>query len=528
MKRPLLPLAALLIVLIVSSACAGFGLFGEDADSAEPAPPQPEPPETAAPPTPKLEEAEPEEEESEEPQPVEPNPEPESPASIPDAPLSSTGPWAFVAGEFSIRALNPDGSGITSIYDPFSAWGNVQRMILSPAPQGGNIALLKIENTFELSNPELFIFHLPEGTVNSITTMMPPDFDPDAYSGDERVAVEQVWAAVGVHNNLVWSSDGSKLAFHGAFEGPSADVYVYSLDDGSFTRLTDGPSQSVDLVWSPNDEYLLHGAASTLYYGYSGLGYGMQNVWAAPIDDRDVLKVFDSGLEGFEQWIAWYDNTTYLGDSFEMMEGNFNLREINILTGDQETLIAGSYEQRAFSPTSRKTLLCIPTFVADQSTIGTAFDVGVYLFDNTTEEALPLPEIDADEVNQIQWDDAAHLFFVVVNDGLFTVDTNGNVFQRQAPPNIWNDPIVVDGEGLRWALNSSYDGVLAVGDSYGNYTVLDVEDAHHPMWSPDGETLLFIATWEGGPSLLAANAPDFEPLLVEKGVLQEEGPVLVP
>jgi hypothetical protein len=36
--------------------------------------------------------------------------------TIPDEPLSTTGPWVFFASDDGVWALNPDGSGVTSLW----------------------------------------------------------------------------------------------------------------------------------------------------------------------------------------------------------------------------------------------------------------------------------------------------------------------------------------------------------------------------------------------------------------------------
>ena len=129
-----------------------------------------------------------------------------------------------------------------------------------------------------------------------------------------RSAADQVWAAVGIRNHPAWSPDGRWLAFNAAIDGPSADVYVYDTSTNSIERLTDGPDQSVDLVWSPDSAYIVHGVADSLYYGYSGLGYGMLSAWAAPPDpDKPVLHLYDHVFHGYEYILGWLEDSRYLG-----------------------------------------------------------------------------------------------------------------------------------------------------------------------------------------------------------------------
>jgi hypothetical protein len=461
-----------------------------------------------------------------------PTPAPVEPTapSIPQAPLSAAGPWVLFASDDGVWALNPDGSGVTSIWDIYGEGRNIEFMRWWAAPKGGRVALLEIEKRYELSNPLLKLITLPEGTIQTITALMPEDFDYSALDFDDQMTAEQVWAAVGIWNTMAWSSDGTMLAFNAAFEGPSADLYVYSTLDGSITRLTDGPSQSVDPVWSPDDAFILHGAAEKLNYGYSGAGYDMLHVWAARPDDSGVEKVFDHEFYGYESVLGWLDDTRYLADSGEIFCGNFDLREIDIFEGVVRSLHSGHYVYRAYAPGHAKTLLAIPTDLRDTFECTLEFDPGVYLLDNQSGQAVAIPDIPVDEIVNIVWNEHAALFFVVTEEVMYTVDPTGVVMTHQAPPKMWGDDPVVDPGGTMWALNASYEGTLAVGTRSGDYIELDVEKAHNPIWSPDSQWLLFFGEHERGPSLFAAPAPDFEPILVQIGFLTDRysyRPVLV-
>jgi hypothetical protein len=371
---------------------------------------------------------------------------------------------------------------------------------------------------------------LPEGTIQTITTLMHEDFDFSALSLEDQINAEQVWAAVGVWNTMAWSSDGTMLAFNASIDGPSADLYVYSILDGSITRLTDGPSQSVDPVWSPDDAFILHGAAVKLNWGYSGAGYDMLHVWAARPDESGVEKVFDHEFYGYERFIQWLDDTRYLADSEEAFCGHFDLREIDIFDGVVRNLHAGHYEYHAYAPSQQQTLLAIPTYLRDDFECTLSFDPGVYLLDNQSGQAVTVPQIPVDEVINIVWDELASLFFVITDEDLYALDPPGEILIHRVPPGMWDDDPLVDFSGTTWALNSSHKGTLAVGARNGEYIEFDIERAHNPIWSPDGQWLLFFGYYDSGPALFAAPAPTFEPILVRVGFLTDEHsyqPVLV-
>jgi Tol biopolymer transport system component len=61
-----------------------------------------------------------------------------------------------------------------------------------------------------------------------------------------------------------WSPDNRYLAFSGATDGPSSDVYLYDTVQQTVTRLTDGPENIQWMEWSPDGKRILH--ASSLEY----------------------------------------------------------------------------------------------------------------------------------------------------------------------------------------------------------------------------------------------------------------------
>lgn len=443
---------------------------------------------------------------------------------IPDRPLSPSGPWFVFASDDSLWALNTDGSGLTSLWDIYGEGLNIDDLLLWPSPRGGRVAIIEVDQRFEESAPILKIAHLPSGEIETIANLLPRGIDYDALGTEQRTQADQVWAAVGVWNELAWSSDGSLLAFNAAIDGPSADVYVYDTTTGIITRLTDGPSQSVDLAWSPDDRYILHSGVQSLYYGYSGAGYEMQTVWAVtPSGYDEAIRVFDHPFYGRERRIAWLGNSLYLGDSWEMNCGYFDLRTIDVFSGQGPVLVAGHYDWRAFDTAGHKLLFMVSSTLADFGCSMT-LDPGIYLHDLNTGQTSIIPAIDPNAVSSLMWSQDAGLFFLTSDEGLLAVDNAGNPQTYPAIPELW-DPPVVNPTGDLWALVNSYYGTLAVGGRTGGLTEIGVSGVHTPLWSPDGRWLLFFSS--DTLSLYAARSPAFEPIVIREGILNPQTPVLV-
>jgi hypothetical protein len=440
--------------------------------------------------------------------------------SLPDQPLSSSGPWYVFASDDALWALNADGSGLTSLWNIYGENLNVDELILWPAPLGGRVAIIQIDKRFEQTAPVLKLLELPSGEIQTIANLLPRE-----VGGEEP---EQVWAAVGLLNHLAWSSDGRLLAFNAAIDGPSADVYVYDTNTGKIARLTDGADQSTDLAWSPDDKYIVHGVARSLYYGYSGLGYDMLGAWAAQPDPaKPSVHLFDHAFLGYERILGWLNDSMYLGDSLDGESlgncGSFNLRTVDIQDGEGPVLLTGHYSLRAFDPESGMMLLGLSSTLQDFD-CGTSLEAGVYLFNIASQEARQLPDVLPDAIQSVTWSREAGLFFLGGGDELVTVDPTGGLARYPSPEDLWDTQPIVGPHGDIWALSSgSLPQRLDVGTRTGDLIEIDVRDAYDPFWSLDEEWLFFFDAL----NLYAAPAPHFEPAVEVGKMLSPRAPVLV-
>jgi Tol biopolymer transport system component len=84
---------------------------------------------------------------------------------------------------------------------------------------------------------------------------------------------------------LKWSPGGSLLAFVGALNGASFDVYTYDFLGGAITRLSDQPSNAYSLNWSPDGRYLVYEG-----FNFSGMsGPNIAGIWAVKADGTGKL-----------------------------------------------------------------------------------------------------------------------------------------------------------------------------------------------------------------------------------------------
>lgn len=265
-----------------------------------------------------------------------------------NAPLSQTGPWLIIhAGEHGLWAANPDGAGLTQL---------VNVRIISPpysiraalSPDGRHVAFVTAADPSTYQGLALNLLTLPEGTVESITPLFKPDVVPftgDNFGSDTFEAAR----SIADYDSMAWSPDGTRLAFIGAQDGPSSDLYVYHLADGRIERLTDGPSQAYGLSWSPDGKYIVHAGVSS--FG-TGAGYGLVGMWAAAADGSGV-KPLQISLGADVKVVGWIANNVFLVHGWSVMCGENNLRFYDLLTGAETTLSPGCFGSLAFDPLSR-------------------------------------------------------------------------------------------------------------------------------------------------------------------------------
>lgn len=436
--------------------------------------------------------------------------------SIPESALTIHGPWLVFSTETGLWAVNHDGSSLTQILRNENPDRMGTAYGIFPAPRGGRIAVVTVDNIMDLASPQLSLISMisvPRPEIEKIAALFPEAAEITAYT---RADID-IWATVGVWNDLAWSSDGHKLAFNGAMDGSSSDLYVYDLDDKEITRLTSGPMQSVDPIWSPDDQSIVHAGIYATSWGASGIfGYSHYDaIWSARADASQVDRLFSSDVTGWENVLGWIDNHTYLADSaYNMPLCNLeNIRVVDIQTGNIRPVWSDPYFARAFDPNSGIVLLS----VIDDSTCGEENEPGLYQL--STDPAHETRLIVEGDVGEVDWSDDAQLFFVKIPTGVMAVDSYGRTRDLVSPDSAIDLPIVARGSGrLAWIGDGLWIGSLK--DSLDQEPVrIFNQSVTEATWSPDGENILFF----GGDGLFVAYGPDFTPLLIAEGLDNRNG-----
>ena len=259
---------------------------------------------------------------------IEPGATPSSPAVAADRELSRTGPWIVFVNESGIWGLNDDGTDLTQLADP------VYRPHLVSAPAGGRFAYI-VGHPSGDPPLNLQVYSIPLRKDVAVLPLTPAlteaDLVDNAWTADDE-------AMLSIFNSdMAWSPDGRTLAFVGAIDGKTADIYTYSVESGEVSRVSSGPLQAAAPSWSPDGKYIVHfeqrfpGPVDTDMWSHRQV----DGVYAARADGSAVvpLEAVDIGMESTVQgWDANTPSRFYVTD-WEEACGPTDLQQVDIETG---------------------------------------------------------------------------------------------------------------------------------------------------------------------------------------------------
>lgn len=263
----------------------------------------------------------------------------------PQANLNPNGPWLLLNIGEGLWATNADGSALTQLTNERVVGPSDLSLAVQP---GGRLVAYITGDVDRTHNLTLKLLSLPDGGVKTITRLTNPGTEPgnDAMLDSRIEAVR----AMTDFDSLAWSPDGSMLAFIGAQDGTSADLYTYSAGSGEIRRLTDGPSQGYGPHWSPDGRFIVHFGVNS--FG-TGAGFSMAGGWAAWASGAGVKTLFNGGGSG-QEFAGWVNEREFLINAWRPDCGPQNLRVMDVETGTARTLVEGCLSSVAAAPFSGK------------------------------------------------------------------------------------------------------------------------------------------------------------------------------
>jgi hypothetical protein len=307
-------------------------------------------------------------------------------------------------------------------------------------------------------------------------------------------ALGLAWHAITRYDNVAWQpGEGRLLAFIGAMDGPTADLYVYDTLTKATTRLTSGPSQALFPNWSPDGEYILHFGGSWV----PPLG-GALNDYSRP-DGAWGVRVADGRVitqpgKSYRHWnfLGWLDDEHYVISDNDEQCNRKNLRTVAVADGTTAPIFEGCYfSYDAFSPENGAVLLSSQE--CDRCPLG---EGTFLLLPGETEPR----RIWDERAWEIDWRPESRVFDVYPHGA---VSSDG---QRYDPPAPEPSDVAVSMQGwVAWLDLVDQGYQVTVGRPGEQPTILEMA-LGAMIWDPvDGTTLLGVS----GGTVYAATAPDF-------------------
>jgi dipeptidyl aminopeptidase/acylaminoacyl peptidase len=407
--------------------------------------------------------------------------------------LNPAGPYVLFSAGTGIWITNPDGSFPTQITNLDVSLEDLHEIV---SPTGDRLALVGADDI----GLDLYLVTIPDGETKKIAHLLDLTYQ-DLLDATSPKALASY--AITKYTNVAWQpDDGRLLAFTGAINGPTSDLYLYDIQSEEITQLTDGPSQAIAPSWSPDGKYILHyGVSWVPPFGGAILGYDrIDGAWAVQISDGKLISQPKSmGYHG--NFVGWQDDSRYMIFDSDDNCYSVNLRNVDVTTGKAEPFMDWSFYYKIAQSPENKALLF-------SGAEGCASSPGEGIF------LLPPGQIDPTQLSDKRAYEVRWLLengvFQAYPEALFSSDGR----TRYDPP-VYDksyQPAISKNGYQAWEVIENQQGRVEVMVPGGDWHTIMKGLVDELIWDPiTGDTLL-IALEDG--SLYAASYPDFTPRLM--------------
>jgi hypothetical protein len=416
---------------------------------------------------------------------------------------SAAGGWILVNTDQGLWTTRPDGSeGALRITGP----------LIIPGPLAG--AISSVDGNFAYLTTSDFTVpygNYPDLTLNIISLFGRGPFvplpltSPQTEPGTEYPS--DILRAIVEHRSFAWSPEGTRLAYIGAAQGPSADVYEYMRGTGAVLRLTDGPDQAYAPLWSPDGKWVVHAAAAG--FG-TGAGIAVTGMYAAHADDSGIISLYPiSERSGGEYVLGWLNANTLVTSSWFIACGPSDLRLVNLSPQKVEWIFNGCLSAAAVGGGS---------ILFAQSPDTARFDEnpqpGLWIYISSDTGGTQMKVSGAD-IREIAWAEGSGSFLALAADNRLYEITPSGVIRSLAE----NEPMIptVSPDGRFWAYADASHFNSPSGVWIGEYGQALRQiftgniSPNQILFSPAGDALYFL---DAAGNLYRAAAPDWAPVLL--------------
>ncbi len=223
------------------------------------------------------------------------------------SPLSARGPWLSYWNDDGNSpmhyVINPDASGKVELG---RCEGCAWPAISTASP---HIAFVETSHarpcpTGTCPAAELVVLNVPSMAEASRIDLLQ---SPSLLTG-EAIAQTALFKILEL-DSPAWSPDGQALAFVAARDAANLDLYLLDVPTGSIRRLSSGPNQASQPIWSPDGTAVIHREVTSFSIGPD---CEESAIWAASTSDDGNVRLFDpDGCMEFLDWVGPATMVTY-------------------------------------------------------------------------------------------------------------------------------------------------------------------------------------------------------------------------
>jgi hypothetical protein len=272
-----------------------------------------------------------------------------------------------------------------------------------------------------------------------------------------------------------WSPIQPLLAFAAQIDGPSSDLYVLDPRAGSASRLTSGPQNIQRIEWSPNGQWIAHGAA--YYVGMQGIVHN----YIVSKDGWELLSLPERGMQS-EGWVT---SDWYLVNEAANGPGKFDLKAVHIPDPAYIALWENPFTSWALD--LGNDLLAVsmhdPFWPGAQPSVP-----GTYMVDIQTGSYTRF----SDPFNHLEtWGRGSDRFLASENDGVYALSVNNEVSQlHEGRASISLSP---DREKIIFFNRSGDDPSVVYFPASDLAVSFFTEQITCVLWSPNSSAFFFIS-----------------------------------